>query len=187
MMRRLILADLPIDVVRGKQRVEEGSRQARVDPLVDDAMIAILVARKAVRQEGSPVLELLVGDDDEWPARTGRAVSFELVEKLGKRAVEGLAFELDTSVDHVPALLLRLPCSPRTPEGRMGIGEDESGCRGYRDGDVVGKVLRPVEADEAVDTHVLVATGTRAEQGMAGYRLSSEAVHAVQDGAAGAA
>ena len=82
MMRRLILADLPIDVVRGKQRVEEGSRQARVDPLVDDAMIAILVAGKAVRQEGSPVLELLIGDDDEWPAMTGRAVSFELVEKL---------------------------------------------------------------------------------------------------------
>jgi hypothetical protein len=50
--------------------------------VVDGTMIAILVARKAVRQEGSPVFELLVGDDDEWPAMTGRAVSFELVEKL---------------------------------------------------------------------------------------------------------
>ena len=69
----------------------------------------------------------------------------------------------------------------------MGVGEDESGCRGNRDGDVVGEVLRPIEADETVDTHILVAIGTRAEQGMAGYRLSSEAVHAVQDGAAGAA
>jgi hypothetical protein len=49
---------------------------------VDGAIIGILVARKAVRQEGSPVFELFVGDDDEWPAGTGRAVSFELVEKL---------------------------------------------------------------------------------------------------------
>ena len=81
-MRRLIFTDLPIEIIRWEQRIREGSRQARVDPLVDDAMIAILVARKAVRQEGSPVFELFVGDDDEWPARTGRAVSFEFVEKL---------------------------------------------------------------------------------------------------------
>jgi hypothetical protein len=68
-VRRLVLPELPVEVVRGEQGIGEGAGQRRVDGEVDDPVLAVLADEERMPPQGAGVLEFLVGDGDEEPER----------------------------------------------------------------------------------------------------------------------
>jgi hypothetical protein len=185
-MRRLIFPDLAIQIVRGEERVEEGPRQSRVHPAVDDAMLLVLVAEEAVFAQGADVLELFIGGNDQRPRWFRRTVELELVQEFGKGSIEGVALEADIAIDLVAPLFLRRTHGAGAAMRRVGEGEDIPRIGGDRDGDVAGKVLRSIEADQTVDADFLGSAGSRSEMGLCRQGLPSEPIYPIEDGAAGA-
>jgi hypothetical protein len=69
----------------------------------------------------------------------------------------------------------------------MSEGKDVQGPVRDRNGDVVGKVLGPIEADEPVDADIFLMSSPGTKGGMTGEVLTGEAVEAIEDGEAGTA
>ena len=184
MVRRLVLADLSVEVVRSEQGIEEGPGQPRAHSAMDGAVVPILPEEQRMGEEGAFVLELLIGIDDEGLSAAGRAIAPELVEELGEGSFEGLLLEVEAEIELVATLFLAFSHGARSAERGVSELQGEEGSSGDGYGDVVGEVLGSVEADEAIDADLLVTASERSEQGMAGDLLTGKTVQAIEDRAA---
>jgi hypothetical protein len=162
-------------------------RKARIDGEVGHAMIRVLIPEEAVGEQSPSVFDFLVGDDDQGTVRTGRTIASQLVEKFGKGAFKSARFESKVVIELIASPFLLIPHRARSSEGRMSEGKDVQGPVRDRNGDVVGKVLGPIEADEPVDADIFLMSSPGTKGGMTGEVLTGEAVEAIEDGEAGTA
>jgi hypothetical protein len=133
-----------------------------------------------MHKQGSTILELLIGRKNQWFVLPRWTIALELVQEFRKGSLEGSAFEVDAAIQLISVLLLSCAHCSRSSMGSVGEGKDVSGVGGDRDCNIIRKVLRSIEADEAVNTHAFVSTSFRAKLRVGGKSLTGEAIDAVQ-------
>jgi hypothetical protein len=180
-MRCLVLSNLSIKIVRRKERIDVGSGKRRIDPQVYNPMLLVLVPEQPMSHEGTFILQLLVGNDDQGLVWSRRTISFEFIQKLGEGSFEGSELKVQVAIELIAMNLLGWIHASRSAQIRMGEGEDVTRVRTYRDRDIVGEVLGSVETNETVNTDIFMAGGQRTEFRMGSNGLAGEAIGAIKD------
>ena len=107
MMISLILAKFSVEVVGSEKGIQPGAGQGAIDRTMGDAMVLILGTKQRMTIEGSGIVWLLVGDENQRAGGGGGAFESERIEDITESSRDAAWLRLPVGIKVAGTLSLQ--------------------------------------------------------------------------------